>query len=45
MEYFYTEPMGFVGGTSVIWDASKVSLAGLTGEDNYVSFRVKVARK
>jgi len=45
MEYFYTEPMGFVGGTSVIWDTSKVFLAGLTGEDNYVSLRLKVARK
>jgi len=45
MEYFYTEPMGFVGGTSVIWDASKVSLAGLTGEDNYVSFCLKVTCK
>jgi len=42
MEYFYTEPLGFVGGTSVIWDTSEVALAGLTGEDNYVSFRVKV---
>ena len=45
IEYFYTKPMGFVNGTSVIWDASNVSLAGLTGEDNYVSFRLKVARK
>jgi len=45
MEYFYIEPMGFVGGTSVIWDTSKVSLAGLTSEDNYVSFRLMVTRK
>ena len=42
MKYFYTEPLGFVGGTSVLWDTSEVALAGLTGEDNYVSFRVRV---
>jgi len=42
MEYFYTKPLGFVGGTSIIWDTSKVALAGLTGENNYVSFRLKV---
>jgi len=42
MEYFYAEPPGFVGGISIIWDTSKVTLAGLAGENNYVSFRVKV---
>jgi len=42
MEYFYTEPQGFVGGVSVVWDTSKVALTGITGDDYYVAFQVKV---
>jgi len=42
MEYFYTEPQGFVGGVSVIWDTSRVAVTGITGDDYYVSFQLKV---
>jgi len=42
MEYFYTEPHGFVGGVSVIWDTSRVAVTGIIGDDYYVSFQVKV---
>ena len=42
MEYVYTEPQGFVGGVSVVWDTSKVALTGITGDDYYVAFQVKV---
>ena len=42
IEYFYVEPLGFVGGLSIIWDTSKVVVTGLTGENDFVSFYVKV---
>ncbi|KAJ8433150.1 hypothetical protein Cgig2_007114 [Carnegiea gigantea] len=41
-EYFYSEPLGFVGGVSVIWDSSKVAMARLTGENDFVSFCLKI---
>ncbi|KAJ8431547.1 hypothetical protein Cgig2_029576 [Carnegiea gigantea] len=28
LDYFYVEPLGFVGGLSVLWDTSKVVLGG-----------------
>ncbi|KAJ8420536.1 hypothetical protein Cgig2_002958 [Carnegiea gigantea] len=41
LEYFNTEPLGFVGGVLVVWDPSKVALTGLTGDDDFISFNVK----
>ncbi|KAJ8419729.1 hypothetical protein Cgig2_016201 [Carnegiea gigantea] len=42
LEYFYVEPLGFVGGLLVLWDTSKVVLGGINGEDNFVSFAMKL---
>ncbi|KAJ8439435.1 LOW QUALITY PROTEIN: hypothetical protein Cgig2_021549 [Carnegiea gigantea] len=41
LEYFYTEPIGFVEGVSVVWDPAKVALTGLSSDNYFVSFYVK----
>ena len=34
--------LGFVEGVSVMWDTSKVAVTGITSDDYYLSFHVKV---
>jgi len=42
LNYLYTDPLGFMGGVSVLWDTSKVFLYGFHTDANHVSFLEKV---
>lgn len=41
MNYFYTEPQGFVGGVAVLWDSLRVFVTGITVEPMHASFVAK----
>ncbi|KAJ8421711.1 hypothetical protein Cgig2_032909 [Carnegiea gigantea] len=40
--YFYTKPLGFIGGVALLWDSSKVYVTRITKESMHVLFIVKV---
>jgi len=42
LNYYYREPLGFVGGVAILWDNSKVKVYGFTGHDMDKSCIVKV---
>ena len=42
LNYYYREPLGFVGGVAILWDNSKVEVSGFTGHDMDMSCIVKV---
>ncbi|KAJ8432867.1 LOW QUALITY PROTEIN: hypothetical protein Cgig2_033872 [Carnegiea gigantea] len=42
LNYYYRQPLGFVGGVTILWDNSKVEVCGFTSHDMDMSCIVKV---